>query len=89
MTAPRPPGIVVSTEAEDVRVMMLVSLIATVFIAAFAWMVYRGSAPVFASNASEYRCDPVDGAIARARRKLASGEITVEDFERIVHVLRD
>jgi uncharacterized membrane protein len=69
--------------------MMLVSLIAAAFIAAFAWMVYRGSAPVFASGTSEYRHDPIDGAIARARRKLAAGEITFEDYERIVHVLRD
>ena len=69
--------------------MMLATVITAAFIAAFAWMVYRGSAPVFASHATEWRQDPVDGAVARVRRKLASGEITYEDYERIVRVLRD
>jgi uncharacterized membrane protein len=69
--------------------MMLVSLITAVFIGLFAWMVYRGSAPVFASHVAESRQDPVDGAVARVRRRLARGEISYEDYERVVHVLRD
>lgn len=65
-------------------------VVALALLAAFAGLAYRGSMPALASGETA-RCDldPVDGAIAIARRRVANNEITVEEFERIVSILRD
>jgi uncharacterized membrane protein len=58
-------------------------------LATLAALAYRGSVPaVGRSSGSASYSDPVDGAIAVARQRFARGEITGEDFERIVSVLR-
>ena len=64
-------------------------VVALALFAVLAALAYRGSMPALASSeAAKYDLDPVDGAIAIARRRVANNEITVEEFERIVSVLR-
>ena len=65
-------------------------VVALALFAVFAGLAYRGSMPTLASSeAATCDLDPVDGAIAIARRRVANNEITVEEFERIVSILRD
>jgi uncharacterized membrane protein len=65
-------------------------VVALSLIAVFAGLAYRGSMPALSSrDASARTLDPVDGAIAIARRRVANNEITLDEFERIVSILRD
>lgn len=52
----------------------------------FVWLVYhavRDIHPVPVSSLS-----PVDGAVEVARRRLATGEITIDEYWKITRVLR-
>ena len=64
--------------------------VALALVVAFAVLVHQGSVPALETRVADMRyLDPVDGAIAITRSRLSRGEITAEDFERIVSVLRD
>jgi len=65
-------------------------VVALTLVAAFIALVHRGSVPALEARVANVRnLDPVDGAIAIAGQRLSRGEITADDYERIVSVLRD
>ncbi len=71
---------------EDGEMTLVVSIVA---IGVAAWLMMRVGMPVRTTHTTPPRYSrAVDGAIAYARDRLVRGEITPEDFERIVSVLR-
>jgi hypothetical protein len=65
-------------------------VVALSLLAVFAGLAYRGSvSPQASGEQGVCGLDPVDGAIALARRRVANNEITLDEFERIVSILRD
>ena len=64
----------------------VVSLIAITLI---AWLMIRGGAPTHATCAGSLEPnETVNGAIDCARKRLARGDISAEEYERIVSILR-
>jgi|GEM_PF-2687961 len=62
---------------------------ALIVIGVFVWLAWRGSVPALTANSSHtYPPTAAEGALAYARRRLERGEIDLEDFERIVAILR-
>jgi uncharacterized membrane protein len=70
--------------------MMFVTAIVALTLIAFAVLAYRESALTLEAFEADMRAgDPVDGALAVARQRLDRGEITAEEYERIISILRD
>lgn len=64
----------------------MISLVVTSLI---AWLMIRGGALAHSAYAGPPESNKtVDGAIACARKSLARGDVTIEEYERIVSVLR-
>ena len=63
-----------------------ISLIA---ISLIAWIMIRGGVPVHTVYAGPPESnEAISGAIACARKSLARGDVTAEEYERIVSILR-
>ena len=63
-----------------------ISLIA---ISLIAWIMIRGGVPAHTAYAGPPEPnETVDGAIACARESLTRGDVTAEEYERIVYVLQ-